>query len=117
MLGVQAEGDLPEECKVGQNFVDRAVAEGWATRVNAETVHRPSGPADDPWDGGPENHVFVHCDAVVFHFLDGDVRYEVTHQPDKYADPGDDETPVTEKVYKAGKTRVDHFYGLKLVEE
>jgi hypothetical protein len=54
---------------------------------------------------------------VVFHFLDGDVRYEVTHQPDKYADPGDDETPVTEKVYKAGKTRVDHFYGLKLVEE
>ena len=69
---------------------------------------------------------FVQAQAIVFHTLDGDVRYRVTHNPDKYADdstvgernmPNDDnshgdDTPVTDEMYASGQTRVDHFYDL-----
>jgi hypothetical protein len=84
--------------------------------------------------------VFHHYSALVLHLVDDDgagydLRYRVTHQPDKYADnstPGeatddrpqadriasgnthDDDTPVTDELYAAGQTRVDHFYDLEL---
>ena len=54
-------------------------------------------------------HTFRHYEAMTV----CGTRYKVTHQPDKYADPGDDDTPVTDEVYGSGQTRVDHFYGLK----
>lgn len=129
LKGVQVEGDLPEECTVGTTFVQRAVSEGWATLVNERAVFRPSGPPHDKWGGQFVPHAFVHCDAIVFHFLDGDAYYEVTHQPDKYVaskrdykgeqidtypDFSLDDEPVTDEHYAAGLTRVDHFYGLRL---
>lgn len=129
LLGVQAEGELPDECTVSTSFVQRAIAEGWAQLENARVVYRPSGPANDKWNAAYPPHTFVQGDAVVFHFLDGDVRYTVTHQPDKYVastieykgetintypDFSLDDTPVTDDHYNAGDTRVDWFYGLKL---
>lgn len=130
LLGVQPEGDLPEECSVSVSFVQRAIAEGWAHADNERVVYRPSGPAHDKWNAAYPPHTFVHADAIVFHFLTGDVRYRVVHQPDKYVagekieykgelihtypDFSLDSEPVTDEHYNAGNTRVDWFYGLKL---
>lgn len=126
LLGVCPVGDLPEKCTVSTGFVESAVSEGWASYVNERVVFRPSGPADNKWGTPP--HAFVHADAIVFHFIEGDVRYDVTHQPDKYVAKdktfGDqtidtypdfdlDDEPVTDAIYEAGKTRVDWFYGLQ----
>ena len=129
LKGVQAEGELPETCSVSTNFVSRAVSEGWATLVNPRPVFRPSGPADRKWDPAYTPHTFLHADAVIFHFIEGDATYKVVHQPDKYVacereykgktidtvvDFSLDDQPVTDEIYAAGKTRVDHFYGLQL---
>lgn len=111
LAGIQVV-DAPDECTVGARWVTRGVAEGWIELEGARLVTRPAGPAHDPT---ASTHQFVHADALVIHSVDGDVRYRVTHQPDKYADheEADDETPVTSEAYAAGGTRVDHFYGLE----
>lgn len=116
LAGVQIMGEIPDEVTVPTSWVDRGVTEGWLELVNPRTVVRPAGPRqsvlNSTTNGGP--HVFVHADAIVVKTLAGDVRYRVAHQPDKYADPGDDTTPVTPDVYDGGNTRVDHFYRLVL---
>lgn len=99
--------DAPELTEVPVRVVDRGRAEGWITVEGEQVVHRPGGPASDRWR---LTHTFRHYDTVTI----CGVRYRVTHQPDKYADPGEDETPVTDVVYEGGWTRVDHFYGLSL---
>jgi hypothetical protein len=112
LLGVSIEGDSPPEVTTaGENWVAVAIREGWAVAEGGQVVHRPGGPADDPW---AKTHTFRQYDAIVFKTVNGDVRYRVTHQPDKYADPGHDDTPVTDTAYAAGETRVDHFYDLTL---
>lgn len=115
--------DAPPVAQVPTKVIATAVAEGWASLENETVVHRPGGPAADPWQ---VTHTFRHAEAIVFHTLDGDVRYRVTHQPDKYADysqatfpdavdafDGDDDTPVTDDLYAAGATRIDWFYGIE----
>jgi hypothetical protein len=104
LAGVELTG-APEVCSTGVGWVTEGIREGWIVGENERVVHRPGGPADDPWR---VTHTFRHFDALII----ADVRYRVTHQPDKYADPGDDITPVTSEVYADGATRVDHFYGL-----
>lgn len=98
--------DAPEHAKVPVHVVDRGRDEGWITVEGEEVVHRPGGPPSNLWR---VTHTFRHYEAMTV----CGVRYVVTHQPDKYADPGDDSTPVTDEVYASGQTRVDHFYGLK----
>jgi len=112
LLGVELV-DPPHECSVPTGWVDRGVVEGWIEQVNARAVGRPAGPADEP---ASVIHRFTHADQLVFHTLDGEFVYDVTHQPDKYAVDGDDDTPVTDEVYAAGATRVDWFYRLALAE-
>lgn len=98
--------DAPELTEVPVRVVDRGRAEGWITVEDEQVVHRPGGPPSDLWR---VTHTFRHYEAVTI----CGVRYVVTHQPDKYADPGDDATPVTDEVYQSGATRVDHFYGMQ----
>ena len=114
LAGVRVEGGPPAETSVGTSYVAEAIREGWIVGEGERVVHRPGGPDGNRW---AKTHTFVHYDALTLRTLDGDVRYRVTHQPDKYADPGDDDTPVTDEAYAAGATRVDHFYGLALVTE
>lgn len=117
LAGVELVND-PDVTSVSTAFVDTARAEGWVTVEGEQIVTRPAGPADDPLR---KLHHFRHLDAIVFDTIDGPVRYRVTHQPDKYADGAaandgpvkgkfDDSTPVTDDLYAAGATRVDHFY-------
>lgn len=111
LLGLAIEGDAPRVCRVPTSFVVRGQGEGWLELENARMEFRPGGPPEDPYR---VTHAFTHADALVLKCVDGDVRYSITHQPDKYADEGTDKTPVTDLVYAAGDTRVDWFYDLKL---
>lgn len=122
LLGIRLEPVL-DAARVPTNVIATGIAEGWITGEGETVVHRPGGPPEDLWR---EAHHFRHFDVLVFHTLDeGDVRYRVTHQPDKYADhaqatypeavkkfKADDTTKVTDEIYAAGATRVDHFYDL-----
>lgn len=104
--------DPPQEVSIPQDYVMAARDQGWASVEDMNVVYRSSAPLDDPTAQAP--HIFVHATAIVFRTVDGDVRYRVVHQPDKYASDGDDDTPVTDGIYSAGNTRVDHFYRLEL---
>lgn len=122
LLGIRLEPAL-DQARVPTNVVADGIAEGWITGEGETVVHRPGGPPDDLWR---VTHTFRHFVALVFHTDDeGDVRYTVTHQPDKYADhdqatypdqvkkfKAGDDTEVTDDIYAAGATRVDHFYDL-----
>lgn len=83
LAGVVVEGDLPKKTSLNTGFVNKAIAEGWATMENRNIVHRPGGPEDDPWR---VTHTFVQADSITFKLLDGDVKYRVTKNPDKYPD-------------------------------
>lgn len=113
LAGVTIE-HMSDEARLSTTFVADGIREGWITGVNAQPVVRPAGPEQHVWNSGQSGqpHVFMHYDALVFHTLDGDVTFKVTHQPDKYADTAeaDDKTPVTPETYAAGATRVDWFY-------
>jgi len=115
LAGIQFEGEPPTEVNVSTRWVASAIAEGWLEGVNPQPVVRPAGARQHVWNstqtGRP--HVFVHYDALVFKTVDGDVRYAVVHQPDKYVADGTDGDLVTPEVYAEGNTRVDWFYGLR----
>jgi hypothetical protein len=117
----------PTSCLVPTSFVAKGIAGGWLELEAVSMVHRPGGPVDDKWRS---THTFTHAKTLTFHTLDGDVVYHIVHQPDKYAvthretineakgyiiEHVDDDLPVTDDIYAAGDTRVDHFYGLELV--
>lgn len=121
----------PKTCRVSTGWVDKLRAAGLVTLENEQVQHRPGGPPDDLWR---VTHTFKHADAIVLKTQEGqpDLRYRVTHQPDKYVDTTDyskggekaserlgsrkeaDTVKVTDEHYAAGQTRVDHFYDLKL---
>lgn len=112
LTGIRLE-DPPDKVRVSTTVINNAVAEGWVTLENPEAVMRPAGATQDQMfsthTGAP--HFFQHADAVVFHTVDGDIRYKVDHQPDKYHADGD-KKKVTAAAYAEGQTRVDHFYDL-----
>lgn len=129
LAGIQLEGDAPKTCRVSTTFVLRGRREGWIEIEGETVVHRPGGPPDDLWR---ITHTFIHGTTLVLKCIDGDVRYSITRQPDKYVDtrgpqedakgalvdpphPGkEDDEKVTDEIYEAGETRVDWFYNLKL---
>ena len=127
LAGVTIEHLSDGPVNLSTTLVADGIREGWIEGVNERPVVRPAGPEQHVWASGHtgQPHVFLHYDALVFHTLDGDVEFTVTHQPDKYADfdavmrgrtdavepfEADDETPVTPEMYTSGATRVDHFY-------
>lgn len=111
--------DAPSTTRVPTSWVDRGVAEGWLEGVNARPVVRPAGARQDVWNSSQTGrpHLFIHYDEIIIKGVDGNVRYRVTHQPDKYVADGDDDARVTPDIYTAGNTRVDWFYDLELVED
>lgn len=110
LAGVTLDEALPT-AEISTNLVAQAVAEGWAELEGESVVHRPGGPPNKQW---AVTHTFLQADAIVFHLMDGDVRYKVAHQPDKYVESGTDSTKMTDQKYADGDSRVDYFYGLKL---
>lgn len=82
LLGVIME-IAPEHATIPTSWVSRGVDEGWISVENPTHVVKPAGPPASPWR---DQHVFVHCTEIVIHCIEGDVRYRVVHQPDKYQD-------------------------------
>lgn len=112
LAGVQILDDpLPRTCRLSTGLVAQAAHEGWMTIEGGEMVHRPGGPPEDPWR---VTHSLRHADELIIHTVDGDVRYTVTRQPDKYVEDGSNKK-VTTEIYESGQTIVDKFYDLKLV--
>lgn len=111
LAGVTVQGDPPRRTQLSHHLVQRGRREGWIDVEGEDVVHRPGGPPDLPY---AVTHTFFHHDVIIIKTVDGDVRYRVVHQPDKYAAEGDDDTPVTDEVYAAGATRVDWIYRLEL---
>jgi hypothetical protein len=97
----------PQEAVLSTSFVSQARTEGWIEVEDEEVVHKPKGPKENPWQ---DTHTFVQLGAIIIKTVDGDVRYKVTHQPDKYDDVTGDPTD------ECGNpdTHVDWFYGMEL---
>jgi hypothetical protein len=105
--GVELE-EAPERAKLPYSWVQRGVGEGWLELVNQRVVHRPGGPASDPWR---VTHTFVQADEVIFHCIDGDWRYTVVENPDKYAGSDSDE------VGEAGSQDAAVYWSYHVVKE
>lgn len=101
LAGIKIEGDAPALTRVPMKFVDTARAEGWIRLEGEKITHAPAGPPGRPWS---RTHTFITGDRVVIVTVDGDVVYDVTHNPGKYDDPNE----------MSGK-RVDYFFELRRV--
>ena len=106
-LGVVVEGDLPQKTALNTGFVTKAASEGWAELEGRSVVHRPGGPADDPWR---VTHTFVQADSITFHFANGDVKYNVLENPDKYPEEKNEDD-------EGFGGQVNWFYVVELAEE
>jgi hypothetical protein len=106
LAGVRFDGEPPERARVPTSTIDLGVAEGWVELEGEQVVHRPGGPPEAPYR---VTHTFRHAEAIIFRFLDGEHRYRVVHQPDKYHDgpAGTDADPTA---------RVDWFYDIEREE-
>ena len=76
--GPVAARELSEQEHLPHDYVER---EPWIELVNVRPVTKPAGPPDNPW---AKRHDFLHCDELVLHMIDGDRRYKVVANPDKY---------------------------------
>lgn len=123
LLGVEpldVLGKTPKRTRISGKLVQRGIAEGWLEAEGEQLAHRPGGPADNRWR---VTHTFVHYDRLVFKTPDGDLAYRVVRQPDKFVARVDDDgaklvrsadAEVTEEIYAAGETAVEHVYELEL---
>jgi hypothetical protein len=87
LAGIEIVGKPPKETYVPNTWVNKAAAEGWLTLEGEQMVHRPGGPPEEPWR---VTHTFRHADALVLHTADGDVRYKVVENPDKWPNTKND---------------------------
>lgn len=110
LAGVRIKGDPPPTPAPSTTVVDNGVREGWITREGERAVVRPAGPPGAPLSG---THTFVHADALVFRTLDGDVRYRVVGQPDKYGPDGEPAASY-DGIDDLGACDVRWFYQLEL---
>lgn len=103
-LGLRIEGDPPKRTSVSTNLVEQGIAEGWIEGEDEDLIVRSSGPRSRPF--GPRPHAFLHFSALTFKTMDGEVRYKVVDNPDKWPE---------EKEGKAGfGGEVRHYYVLQL---
>lgn len=112
LAGVQIIGTPPTVTTASTGWVDNAAREGWVTIEGQRAVVRPGGPPEDPYRVDPAKgipHVFRHADALVLHTVDGDVRYRVVAQPDKYHQGPEGTDAVGDPT-----ADVRHFYVLEL---
>jgi hypothetical protein len=127
LLGLAAPDGWPRKTRVPVKTITRGIVEGWAELVNPQMVFRPGGPPEEPYR---VTHAFTHADEIIFKGVNGNVRYKVTQQPDKYAARNrkvlssrkglslpviERDKLVTPDLYLAGQTEVTWYYELEAV--
>lgn len=85
LAGVRIE-DPPEETRVSTSFISSGKSQGWIELEGEDVAHRPGGPQEEPWR---LTHTFIQADTVIFKTVDGDLRYEVVRNPDKWPEEKD----------------------------
>lgn len=68
----------PKHIRVPHNYAE---LHDWIELVGVKYINRPAGPKDQPMKNV---HTLPQCKELIFHMADGDVRYKVVGQPDKY---------------------------------
>jgi hypothetical protein len=79
LLGVEIND--AKRAMLSQSYVATARQEGWMEATGEKIVHKPGGPPSNPWG---VTHTFVHLDTITIKTMDGDVKFKVTRNPDKY---------------------------------
>jgi hypothetical protein len=103
--GLEIVGEAPKRTRVAYSWVTSGMAEGWLELEGITPVHKPGGPTGDPWR---VTHTFLHAEALVLKCVDGEVRYRVTRQPDKYGEDGKPSSLAGDPT-----SSVDWFYELQ----
>lgn len=101
-LGVMIEGTIPQSVIMPMSTVMAAIGDKppWMVLEKMRPVYKHGGPAANPL---AVTHTFIHGDFLTIKTMEGDVKYRIVHNPDKYAD----ET-------QPGMARLDWFYLLEL---
>lgn len=83
-VAIENDGGPPKYARISQRYALNAKIEGWIEIEGEKVVTRSQGPEEQPVS--PENppHVFVQGTALIFKTVDGDVRYKITQNPDKW---------------------------------
>lgn len=100
LLGVDFDGEAPEECSVSTGYIANAVNEGWVVGEGQKLVHASGGPPEDEW---ARTHTFVNYSSLTFKTVSGDVKYEVVGQPGKHEDSEESSGYRFDTVYKLKK--------------
>lgn len=112
LAGVEFVGDPPKETTVSTGWVDAGRIDGWIVMEGQRPVVRPGGPSEDPYRVDPDKgipHTFIHADTIVVKTVQGDVRYRVTRNPDKWHDGPEGTDAVGDP-----NAVVEHYYTLEL---
>ena len=73
----------PKYTRISTTKVEEGRREGWIELEGEGVIHRPGGPPEQPWK---ITHTFAQAETIVLKTVDGDVRYRVTQNPDKWPD-------------------------------
>lgn len=111
LAGVELVGEAPKRTRVSTTYIAKGRSEGWIDVEGETIVHKPGGPDVEPWR---VTHTFVHLDTVVFKLADGELRYRVTRQPDKYDGGPEAGTGKPTDVAADPETSVEWSYDLEL---
>lgn len=100
--GMRFEGEPETHARIPTSTVAVGVEEGWISLEGERVVHRPGGPPENPWK---VTHTFRHADAIVLHMVDGDYRYRVVENPDKWPERKDDDPSYPDGLGFGGDVR------------
>lgn len=83
LAGIRVEGDPPKHLRVPLSTVQQWRRESLLTVEGARYVIRTGGPPEQP---DQVLHHFLHADTLVLHTVDGNLRWRVVENPDKWPD-------------------------------
>jgi len=86
-IRIENEDGPPKKAMLTTSFVAQAISEGWIETTGEKPVFKPSGSKELPWNTPP--HVFIQYKTITIKTVDGDVKYNVTRNPDKYDKNGE----------------------------
>lgn len=85
-IRIENEGGPPQYAEMSTSYVAQAISEGWIEATGEKRVFKPAGSKENPWG---TTHTFIQYKTITLKTVDGDVKYNVIRNPDKYDENGD----------------------------